>query len=175
MRLNVEKDTYTLRELDAVLGSMSDDDTAMRTVISEVQRAYGKITGGKIKSTGVRLGLLPAATAVIAMLEGNRGGSEPASDDDTITIGELRDALRRRRGSSSMYWPSVMTDATVDELAEDIFSHREPQWLPGDVVRDANGTFWRRTSCGAAQAWAGFGTVMYCRFDIPARPLVKVS
>jgi hypothetical protein len=175
MRLNVEKNKfYTLRELDAVSGSL-ENDTAMRKVLREVQRTYDKITADRINSVGQRLGLESAAAAVNWTLEANRRKNEVpvASDDDTITIGELREAIRR----DGTYWlTSIPTiDATVDKLAKSIFDAREPDWKPGDVVKDADGRFWKRTFGGKHHAWAAFETAMYQPFDIPKRPLEKIS
>ena len=181
VRLNVEKKTYSTRELDAVLGSL-DKDASMRQVINKVKGMFTSVSAHTIISTGTEMCLRSASWAVVNALEENRRKSSMVSkdntapvacDDDQITIGELREAIRR----DGTYWlTSVPTiDATVDKLAKSIFDAREPEWLAGDVVRDADGKFWKRTFGGKPQAWASFETALYSSFDIPKRPLEKVS
>lgn len=89
--------------------------------------------------------------------------TEKAEKDATLTLGEL-DAALTRMGCS--------TGLLVGSIYKNVVEHREPEWKPGDVVKDAAGTLYRRTSHGG---WKTFGSAATYLHDYPARPLKKID
>jgi hypothetical protein len=84
------------------------------------------------------------------------------TDDDTITVRELRESWERVRG------PSPGTGL----LLEDISKHREPEYPAGSVWRDRNEVTWMRV---AGRKWKQFGNVMAWADNVPARPLKRMD
>lgn len=86
------------------------------------------------------------------------------TDDDTISVKELKDAWRRRL--------SLVSQDTVTDLLKDISEHREPEYPIGTVWEDAHGQVyfrWSRTQ------WMKFGTQVRFADNIPARPLKRMD
>lgn len=162
---------YSIKELDQVRKNGVDDSILRVIAYLEGTRVqYGTKT---ILAIGKELKLDHAAAALISILEANRRRRSPviANDDDQLTVGELRAAWKRRYPTLSV--PTA--DLEIDQIVQDINDHREPEWIAGDVVKDADGKFWKRTSGNKNHAWATFESAMYHDFDSPKRPLEKVN
>ena len=97
-----------------------------------------------------------------------------ANDEDTLTVGELREAIRRKARTQDS--PVLMIDGhSVHEIMEDIQAHRE-HLENGAVYMDrtginvrlgrGSGPLVRRPSAGARRS---------SDRSIPARPLVKMT
>lgn len=85
--------------------------------------------------------------------------------NESITQAELAAALYRRN------WAADTTARVADEIFRDVIALREPEWSVGDVVRDEEGTFWRRE---ANDKWLTFGNNYLFRHNGPRRPLTRV-
>jgi hypothetical protein len=94
------------------------------------------------------------------------------TDNDTISVAELRTAIRHLRS-----WTAITThDLIVNEIAEWIFAHREPEFPEGTVIKDADGKFWRRHyKFTAHPTWEAFGLASIFEDTVPCRPLEIVS
>ena len=94
-----------------------------------------------------------------------------ANDEDTLTVGELREAIRRKARTQDS--PVLMIDGhSVHEIMEDIQAHRE-HLENGAVYRDAAGTYLKWD--GKEYAFRTFGAIGVVLKDTPPRPLVKIS
>jgi hypothetical protein len=107
-----------------------------------------------------------SAEELLAALKGDH--VHDLADDDTITVRELRDLWRR----GGLAYP-----LSIDALLKDVSGHREPSFLPGQVVRDADGVFWRYSMNPAwpEGKWTGFGSISLHGFRTPKRPLKVMS
>lgn len=82
---------------------------------------------------------------------------EPAiRDSDTFTFAELRKVM----GSSWTGGPISLIHA--------IKMQREPDYPVGTVVRDTNGTYWKRID---QKRWKSFDHILFFADGVPARPL----
>lgn len=66
------------------------------------------------------------------------------NDDDTLTVEELTEAMKRVIGS----WSSSTVEWRVSDIMRDIRAHREPDYPEGTVVEDAQGRQWKRRDAG---------------------------
>lgn len=98
----------------------------------------------------------------------------------TITLRELMESIQRLL-VSAYYNPKVCGQHKIDRvngttkdlannIIEDVLSHREPEWKPGDIVVDAKGRWFRRTAGGLG--WSDFNGT-YQHDSTPTRPLQK--
>ena len=79
----------------------------------------------------------------------------------TFTREELIAAFNRA-------WAPLSAELIVD----DIIAHREPEWEPGDVVKSAGNTYFRRT---VDSRWQRFGSDIKWAHSTPTRPLTLVG
>mgnify|MGYP001603274896 CR=1 FL=1 len=91
-----------------------------------------------------------------------------ANDDDVLTVGELKMWLMSGGGDSILI---RREDASADKIMKYITDHREPEYIPGKVYRDASGTYYARTEYGA---WLRFGLSSSQADNIPVRPLQEM-
>jgi post-segregation antitoxin (ccd killing protein) len=82
---------------------------------------------------------------------------------ETFTCLEISQALQRLHNAFS--------GITATAIANDIKAHREPKWETGDVVVDAEGVKFLRTSSGR---WTKFGTTALFLHGTPVRPLRRM-
>jgi hypothetical protein len=112
------------------------------------------------------------AIATSAVLSEARRLREPSitSDDDVLTVGELRAWLKRGIGEKGFGGGITVTLGYIDKMMADIVSHREPEYPEGTVVEVQDGGRYRRTANGD---WQVLGTVISDK--LLARPLKVVS
>lgn len=94
-------------------------------------------------------------------------------DHDTITVGELVEAMQRRY----KFLEKRQAAAKAYKIMADIWEHREPEYEPGGVYIDAYGEVWRflpeaGQPCG--NVWQMFGTAVRAPYETPKRPLFKL-
>lgn len=85
-------------------------------------------------------------------------------DRNHITRAELAGALIRLGHAGTL---------NVDRLFSEALAQREPEWQGGEVVRDANDVFWRRSR--ATDTWYRFGYREDHEHSRPKRPLTLVG
>ena len=86
------------------------------------------------------------------------------NDKDKITQQELATALIRM---------GLGHQVNSTEIFESVLAHREPEWEGGEVVRDANNVWWRRSR--AAASWYRFGYSEDFAHSKPVRPLTVLG
>jgi len=91
------------------------------------------------------------------------------SDDDTVTVKEIRDAekaLQVRGQGSTIY--------SAEQLLRKIHSSREPEYPVNSVWKDANGMVWLRVADDGG-GWACFGSAGTYSLNSPKRPLKRMD
>lgn len=87
----------------------------------------------------------------------------PRVDDGTFTWGELEQYYTRIFGGGQ-----TRANAVKKFILENL---REPEYLAGTVVKDAEGNFFRRLG---DDGWSRFGTSQSVPFEKPVRPLTVI-
>jgi hypothetical protein len=107
--------------------------------------------------------MLSSAKELLAELKKEDAHVHDFTDDDTITVKEIREAFPR-----TLNFPSAWT---VEDLLKDISEHREPKYLVGTVWQDAHGAVYLR----GVRCWKKFGTQVDFADNVPVRPLKRMD
>jgi len=85
------------------------------------------------------------------------------ADTDTITVKELRDAYTEV-GETGDGWDD-------DSLLTCVRAQRRGRYRPGQVVRDADGEYWKFLLNGTKTGWLRFGSDAHWGYGAPRWPL----
>lgn len=170
MRLNVDtKHKYSASELARVKDDHPRDSSMHKVVNAAMSDRFGFYTAGEITCAGRTLCLENAADAVLDALRKNRTPTV-ANDDDVLTVGQLREAIRETvRGFSQGQWVSV---GSADDFVDQVMERVNHPWESGDIVKDAIGNWYKRTR---GNHWQVFGSGEYISDATPVRPLKKIN
>ncbi len=95
-----------------------------------------------------------------------------ATDNHTITAGELEQSITRLAVSGDFFKPRP--DSVARLIIDDVGKHREPRYEDGAVYQDAYGEVWQYAEFpGGHCGWRSF-TDDPVEFDVPKRPLWKL-
>jgi len=112
--------------------------------------------------------------SLLRRLHNNREKSV-LSDDDTVTVRELRETLTRMFPDDRCQICGAAFhggDKAHIAVLDDIFSHREPKYPYGTVWKDDSGVHWQRAT---GDMWLRMGQSGTFSHTYPKRPLKRMD
>lgn len=168
-------ETFSDTELRNAMADLGWSEATTNTMISVIRQSATQFTEDQLKDAMTRLHTYPAAKTRtfmerIEMLR-RRNDSTTDFDNQTITRRELRERLAvvtGPEGSLSSRLSFKKPYYGVDSLVNELFRPEPAEhWEEGQVVKDADGEFWRRRGDG----WERFGYIGTTNDRTPKRPL----